>query len=108
MTKRELQTVENYIVERMYKRIVNGDYVNESLIECSQLRTCNAKVYVYPSVILLQSYNTIVAIIDRKTRVMIDVLRLVYGYTSTSRQHITKFRQDYSGYFDVEYTWKEI
>lgn len=108
MTKKELQDVENRLVERVYERIVNGDYTNESLIESSQLRTCNARVYVYPSIILLQSYNTIVAFIDKEERAIVDVLRYVYGYTATSSQHIAKFKCDYSDYFDDEYTWRKI
>ena len=44
---------------------------------------------------VLTSYNTVVAIIDVQTDTLIDVLRLVYGYTSTSAQHIAKFSKDY-------------
>lgn len=44
---------------------------------------------------VLTSYNTVVAIIDVRTNTLYDVLRLVYGYTSTSAQHISKFAQDY-------------
>jgi hypothetical protein len=44
---------------------------------------------------VLTSYNTVVAIIDVQTDTLIDVLRLVYGYTATSAQHISKFAKDY-------------
>lgn len=44
---------------------------------------------------VLTSYNTVVAIIDVQTGTLYDVLRLVYGYTVTSAQHISKFAQDY-------------
>lgn len=44
---------------------------------------------------VLTSYSTVVAIIDVQTDTLIDVLRLVYGYTPTSAQHIAKFAQDY-------------
>lgn len=108
MTRKELQKKENRIVEDLYRLIVNGYYVGESLIECTQLRTCKAKVYIFPSQIFLMSYNTIVAIIDRKGRVLIDILRYIYGYSATSAQHIAKFRCDYSNYFDTYYTWKEV
>lgn len=108
MAKRELQSIENRIVVRIYERIMNSDYKHESLIECSPLRTCNARVYVYPSIILLQSYDTIVAIIDRKRRILIDILRYVYVYTNTSAQHISKFAHDYLNFFDTFYRWKEV
>lgn len=67
-----------------------------------QLRSCSATVFdivdnstgevLYHG---LRSYNTIVAFIDVRTDTLYDVLRLVYGYTSTSAQHINKFACDY-------------
>ena len=44
---------------------------------------------------VLRSYRTIVAAIDVRTDTLYDFLRYVYGYTSTSAQHIAKFSQDY-------------
>ena len=67
-----------------------------------RLRSCSATVFdivddttgevLYH---VLRSYNTIVAFIDPTTDTLYDVLRLVYGYTSTSVQHISKFSHDY-------------
>ena len=49
---------------------------------------------------LLCSYDTIVALvaIDRETNryTCVDFLRYVYGYTSTSAQHISKFFYDFA------------
>ena len=69
-----------------------------------QLRSCSATVFdlvddttgevLYH---VLRSYNTIVAFIDPTTDTLYDVLRKVYGYTSTSAQHIAKFNQDCGG-----------
>ena len=59
------------------------------------LRSCSAEVLIYDDYYVLRSYNTIVAFIDRNTDTLYDVLRWVYGYTSTSAQHIAKFRHDY-------------
>ena len=42
-------------------------------------------------------YNTVVACIDKSTGICYDVLRNVFGFTSTSCQHINKFISDYSG-----------
>lgn len=67
-----------------------------------KLRSCSASVAdaidcetgeVLYSV--LTSYNTVVAIIDHRTDTLYDFLRYVYGYTSTSAQHISKFARDY-------------
>ena len=44
---------------------------------------------------VLTSYSTVVAIIDYATDTLYDFLRYVYGYTSTSAQHISKFSKDY-------------
>ena len=67
-----------------------------------QLRSCSAEVA--PAVdnetgevvyYVLRSYRTIVAIIDTRTGILYDFLRYVYGFTSTSAQHIAKFSCDY-------------
>lgn len=72
------------------------------LVNSKQLRSCSATVFdivdTYTGEILyhgLRSYNTIVAFIDVQTDTLYDVLRLVYGYTPTSAQHISKFSKDY-------------
>lgn len=77
----------------------------------ARLRTCNAWVLETQNYYFLQSYNTIVAFIDKKDDVLYDVLRMVYGYTSTSAQHIAKFANDYSRIYlngTVRYTWREV
>ena len=67
-----------------------------------RLRSCSASVAdaidcetgeVLYSV--LTSYNTVIALIDHRTDTLYDFLRYVYGYTSTSAQHISKFSRDY-------------
>ena len=62
----------------------------------NRLRYCKAWVVTYERYYVLTSYNTIVAFIDRVTGEAFDVLRYVYGYTTTSAQHISKFFHDYS------------
>ena len=66
------------------------------------LRSCSARVnYVTDSetgevlYAVLTSYSTVIAIIDYATDTLYDFLRYVYGYTSTSAQHIAKFSRDY-------------
>ena len=67
-----------------------------------RLRSCSAEVAPVMDAetgelmyYVLRSYNTIVAFIDPTTNTLYDVLRKVYGYTSTSAQHIAKFDKDY-------------
>ena len=64
--------------------------------EQSRLRTCSATVYKVGDFWALRSYNTTIAIIDTTTDTLYDFLRMVYGYTATSAQHISKFNHDYS------------
>lgn len=61
----------------------------------TRLRTCQAYVYETPSFYVLRSYNTVVAIIEKRTDICYDFLRGAYGYTNTSAQHISKFDKDY-------------
>ena len=76
-----------------------------------RLRSCSAYVYDDENYYVLRSYNTIIAIIDTATDTLYDFLRLVYGYTSTSAQHIAKFDHDYSqGTWGCahRYTWRAV
>lgn len=43
------------------------------------------------ALVVLVSYKTVVAIYDKRENTVYDFLRAVYGYTSTSCQHIRKF-----------------
>ena len=77
------------------------DDVNTEIMEQNglknwkRLRFCTAEVSETDNFYVLRSYNTLVAFIDKRTDTLYDVLRFVYGYTSTSAQHIAKFRHDY-------------
>lgn len=73
---------------------VTGDF--------KRLRSCSAEVAPVMDAetgelmyYVLRSYRTIVAAIDVSNDTLYDFLRYVYGYTSTSAQHISKFGQDY-------------
>ena len=67
-----------------------------------RLRSCSAEVAPVMDAetgelmyYVLRSYRTIVAAIDVSNDTLYDFLRYVYGYTSTSAQHIAKFDHDY-------------
>lgn len=91
----EKQRQENLVVEKRYHRIM------KERENCSQydgvkvLNHCQAVIWSANGYTLLQSYYTIVAAIDDETGICYDWLRLVYGYTATSAQHIRKFVEKY-------------
>ena len=57
-----------------------------------QLNHCQAWTQYFEGFTVLWSYNTAVAVYDKSTDILYDILRGVYGYTATSAQHIAKFR----------------
>ena len=71
---------------------------------CKRLRASQAWVYETADYYFLVSYYTLVAFIDKTTDTCYDILRYVYGFTSTSAQHIAKFATDYgNGKWGCEY-----
>lgn len=77
----------------------------------SRLRSCTAWTVETEHYIFLKSYNTIIAVIDKTTDTLYDVLRGVYGYTPTSAQHIAKFNRDMgTGKYGCEnwYTYRGV
>lgn len=74
-----------------------------------RLRSCSARVYETDTYYILRSYDTMyVAIIDKRTGQCYDLLRYVYGYTSTSAQHVAKFWHDYGNSKICRYTYRDI
>lgn len=71
------------------------DEMKSSNAPCIRLRTCSAWVYETEHYYILKSYDTFVACIHKESDTLFDGLRIVYGYTSTSGQHIRKFSKDY-------------
>lgn len=101
----EKQRQENLVVEKKRVQIEknSGKWWYEAGIE--QLNHCQATVFDCERYILLRSYQTIVAAIDKSTGICYDWLRLVYGYTATSAQHISKFVNKYGN--GTIKRWKE-
>lgn len=75
-----------------------------------KLRTCQAIVYETDNFYILQSFETLVAIIDKRDNVTIDMLRHVYHFTQRSAGQIAKFVHDYTPYpwNSPRYTWREL
>lgn len=109
MTKKE-QIADNAIIEQ-YIDELNAEISVNGLQYVERLRSCSAHVYETKHFKVLRSYNTIVAAVYYRTPeaapIFIDFLRLVYGYTSTSAQHIAKFKHDYCGNSGFFYTWRD-
>lgn len=58
-----------------------------------RLNHCHAWTQDFEGFTVLWSYNTAVAVYDKSTDTLYDVLRGVYGYTATSAKHIAKFQR---------------
>ena len=91
MKKSEQFKINNEVLSAI---IELGTY-KESVINKVRLNKCKAYVEETENYYLLFSYNTFVAFINKRENICYDILRLVYGYTSTSAQHIAKFRKVY-------------
>ena len=93
----------NEIVKNEYKKF-DTEANHSGMQYIAKLRSCSAEVWASDSYYVLRSYNTIIAIID-KDGILYDFLRLVYGYTATSAQHISKFAHDYNATVRYTYRW---
>lgn len=70
-------------------------FSREPVISVRRLNYCNAHILETANYYVLRSYETDIAIIDKRTNVMYEFLRYVYAYTSISHQHIQKFERFY-------------
>lgn len=91
---KDCQVEINKKVDAICEEIYNLDK-HERASEWKRLRTCSAYVCKLNRFYILKSYRTIVAAIDTRDDTCYDFLRKVYGYTTTTAQHIAKFRNDY-------------
>lgn len=87
------------------------EYNANAIMSIKKLRHCKADVVETPHWYILRSYNTLIAGVYKETCTGYDWLRLVYGYTATSAQHIAKFFHDYCvrgvGGSGLEMRWTE-
>lgn len=82
------------------KMMIALDKINEAFYDTQddkmppkiRLNHCQAWTQDFEGFTILWSYRTVVAVYDKSTDTLYDVLRGVYGYTATSAQHIAKFR----------------
>ena len=102
--KIEMQKNHNYIVISEYDKICST-IANKGFGKKYRLDSCKAIVISSGEYTLLKSYDTIVATIDEQG-FGYDFLRYVYGYTSTSAKHISKFFK--SNKVHTIYTYRDI
>lgn len=109
MTKAE-QINHNIIALGIFTNAMKELYRSRSSYEPHSLRKCTAAVLETENYFILRSYFTHIAAIEKKSNICVDVLRYVYGYTSTSAQHIAKFKYDFSDKNRVLtlYTWRNV
>lgn len=79
---------------------------DEKPVSVNRLDYCQAKVVETQSYFVLVSYQSIVAVISKKTNCGYDFLRYVYGYTATSAKHISKFFKRYN--ITEIYTYRDV
>ena len=104
MSKSIQSRINNLVQENYYKAMCEYR-LNHSVFK--RLLTCTAEVCETESYYVLRSYNTIVAVIRKTNFQCYDALRMVYGYTATSSQHISKFNRDY-GCGLQKFTYRDI
>lgn len=93
MKKQEQLAINEKVLEMLYRTKMR--LKNETELKWHRLRSCQAHVTNIGNISVLRSYDTIIAVIDHDNDTLYDFLRYVYGYTSTSAQHIAKFNHDY-------------
>lgn len=97
--------INNYIID-MIDNHINPEM--DGMIYHSRLRTCSAWVYETEHFYILKSYNTFVASYNKESHEFIDFLRYVYGFASTSAQHIAKFHNDFARNANTRLTFYEL
>ena len=105
--KKSVQENINCIVKDVANEIMQK-YYQGKYYSMGQLRNCKAEVLAFEDYYVLRSYNTIVAAVSRNSGNVYDFLRLVYGYTATSAQHIAKFKNDYARNAVCNHVYRDI
>lgn len=106
MTRKEIHKLENQLVEHAWQKAqkVWADGSKE-IDYVERLDYCQAWTYQTKGYAFLVSCEAIVAFVYDNYN-MFDVLRLVYGYMTTSAKHIAKFRNKFRHV--SEHTWGEV
>ena len=106
--KKDLQIAMNHWVETAYEYMQDELSQSDAYYHYKKLRSCQAYVMETKNFYILRSYETIVACIRKDCLQSYDFLRMVYGYTATSAQHIAKFFRDYGDSRIAPYVYRDI
>lgn len=107
--KKNEQIEVNVYVENIVNDV--NALLRTSSVPWHRLYNCKAEWGQVGVWVLLRSYSTIVAAYNADTDELFDFLRLVYGYTATSTQHIAKFRKycrSVTGHDCTMYRWVDV
>ena len=99
MKKSEQFKINNEVMLKFSEFCADGNRIGDAV----RLNHCRAYVGETQNYYFLISYKTMVAFIDKNTHICYDILRIAYGYTSTSAQHIAKFRNAYGAVNTLTY-----
>lgn len=105
MTAKQVQEAVNFCVKKNFQSAVN-ELIDNGYLSQKRLRSCTAWVYETENYYILKSYETFIASVNKENDKLFDALRMVYGYTSTSVQHISKFWHDYG--YGEKFTFRYI
>lgn len=80
--------------DKIYYRGIEGilHYAFKNGKKLCRLYSCNAEIWECEGMLVLVSYGTPIAVYTDEWS-LYDCLRVVYGYTATSSQHISKFKK---------------
>lgn len=105
MTAKQVQEAVNFCVKENFHRAMS-EFDSTLCIQVHRLRSCTAWVYETENYYILKSYDTFIASVNKEDGKLFDALRMVYGFTSTSAQHISKFWHDYG--YGEKFTFRYI
>ena len=109
MTKAD-QIEHNFIALGIFDIAMEELYNTQGNYAQYSLRKCSATVLETKNYFILRSYDTYVSAIEKNFNICVDVLRNKCGYTPTSKQHIARFKHDFSDKNRVLtlYTWRHV
>ena len=109
MTKEQQLEINDSALELWHHAIV--EYRKQlRTVKKHKLRHCDAKVYETDNYFILQSFETLVAAIEKTTNEATDVLRYVYGFTRCSTRQISYFLNDFTPFPHnyLCFRWKKV
>lgn len=103
MKKAEQKIINDFCMEKWAEAY---EYIGKHDYHIKPFRKCSAELIVSDRYIFLRSYRTLISVYDVDRNCVFDCLRYMYGYTSTSAQHISKFYHDMKA--NEFYRWERI